>query len=215
MREAMPRTTLFLLRHAATKADLERPARVQGRGVNSPLDPLGVRQAELTRDLLALQPIRAVYTSPLRRAVQTARILAAPRGLPVQPLEALTDCDVGRWEKLTWEQIRAQDPEAAARFLADPAAAGYPEGETLAAVAARSGPALAGLLAGHAGLVVVVGHQAVHRAYLAGLMGLPPGGAQALCLEHCGVSVVHAEDGRAWVETLNATFHLQGARSAA
>src|SRR5438552_3915423 len=75
------RTTLYLLRHGATEANLARPARLQGRKHNPPLAPLGERQAALTRDLLAVRPIDFCYCSPLLRAVQTAEIIAAPHGL--------------------------------------------------------------------------------------------------------------------------------------
>src|SRR6478735_7363194 len=71
-------TTLYLIRHGATEANLASPPRLQGRKHNPPLARLGVRQAEATRDLLAIRPIEHCYTSPLLRAVQTAVIVAAP-----------------------------------------------------------------------------------------------------------------------------------------
>src|SRR5437868_6012181 len=87
------RTTLYLLRHAATEANLANPPRLQGRRHNPPLARLGVRQAEATRDFLAVRPIDVCYCSPLRRAVQTAAIVAVPHGLAPSPLDALTECD--------------------------------------------------------------------------------------------------------------------------
>jgi len=92
------RTYLYLIRHGATEANLARPPRLQGRRHDPPLARLGVRQAEATRDFLAIRPLDHCYCSPLLRAVQTAAIVAAPHGLSPRPLEALTECDVGRWE---------------------------------------------------------------------------------------------------------------------
>ncbi len=124
------KTVLYLIRHGATEANLARPARIQGRRHNPPLTRLGVRQAEATRDFLAIRPIDHCYCSPLLRAVQTAAIVAGPHGLSPQPLEALTECNVGRWEGLDWQTIRSLDPAGFQSFHANPAAFGYPGGES-------------------------------------------------------------------------------------
>src|ERR1700758_459933 len=122
------RTILYLLRHGATEANLARPPWLQGRRVDPPLARLGIRQAEATRDFLAIRPIDCCYCSPLLRAVQTAAIVAAPHSLMPRPLDALTECDVGRWEGLDWQTIRDSDPGSYARFHGNPAESGYPEG---------------------------------------------------------------------------------------
>src|SRR5262249_9601668 len=113
-------TVLYLIRHGATEANLAKPARLQGRRHNPPLARVGVRQAQATRDFLAIRPIHACYCSPLLRAVQTATIVAAPHGLAPIPVEALTECDVGRWEGLDWQTIRSLDPEGFQRFHGGP-----------------------------------------------------------------------------------------------
>src|SRR5438067_4219370 len=97
------KTVLYLLRHGATEANLATPPRLQGRRHNPPLARLGVRQAEATRDFLAIRPIEFCYSSPLRRAEQTAAIVAAPHRLTPTALEALTECEVGQWEGLDWQ----------------------------------------------------------------------------------------------------------------
>jgi broad specificity phosphatase PhoE len=208
---ADPRTVLYLIRHGATEANLARPARLQGRRHDPPLARLGVRQAEATRDFLAIRPIDHCYCSPLLRAVQTAAIVAAPHGLTPVPVEALTECDVGRWEGLDWQSIRTVDAEAHRLFLANPAEHGYPGGESFADVHRRVAPAIADLLAAHAGeSLLVVAHHIVNRTYLAGLLGLTPGQASQVILENCGISVVVRANGETTVGTLNAAFHLQG-----
>jgi broad specificity phosphatase PhoE len=205
------RTVLYLIRHGATEANLARPARLQGRRHNPPLARLGVRQAEATRDFLAIRPIDHCYCSPLLRAVQTAAIVAAPHGLSPQPLEALTECDVGRWEGLDWQTARALDPEGFQRFHANPAQFGYPGGESFRDVYERVTPAIDDLLANHAGRsVLVVAHHIVNRTYLAGLLGLTLDQAKQVTLDNCGISVVIRDGAETTVNTLNAAFHLQG-----
>ena len=205
------KTSLYLIRHGATEANLARPPRLQGRRHDPPLARLGVRQAEATRDFLAGRRLDVCYSSPLLRAVQTAAIIAAPHGLSPQPHPELTECDVGRWEGLDWQTVRRLDPDSYQRFHADPAAFGYPEGESFADVHDRAAPVIEDLLARHAGQsILVVGHHVVNRVYLAGLLGLDVEQARQVCLDPCAISIIERKGDRTGVLTLNAAFHLQG-----
>jgi broad specificity phosphatase PhoE len=204
-------TLLYLIRHGATQANLARPACLQGRRDNLPLAPLGIRQAEATRDFLAIRPIDRCYCSPLLRAAQTAAIVAAPHDLAPEPIDELTECDIGRWEGLDWQTIRKIDPEGYRRFHDNPAEFGYPGGESFADVHRRTAAAIDELLGAHAGeSILVVAHHVVNRTYLAGLLGLDPARARQVILDNCGISIVVRRDGRTTVGTLNAAFHLQG-----
>jgi broad specificity phosphatase PhoE len=205
------KTVLYLIRHGATEANLSSPPVLQGRRHNLSLTDFGVRQAEITRDFLAIRPIDACYSSPLRRAMQTACIIASPHGLRPKPIEALTECDVGHWEGLAWEDIRKRDAEAYARFMKNPAKHGYPGGESFADVSRRVSAALELLFRRHlGGAILVVGHHVVNRTYLAEVMGLPPEEARRVKLENCGISIVIRDAEHTAVATLNASFHLQG-----
>jgi broad specificity phosphatase PhoE len=184
---------------------------LQGRRHDPPLTPLGIRQAEATRDFLAIRPIDHCYCSPLRRAVETAAIVAAPHGVRPVPLEALIECDVGHWGGLDWQTIRRQDPDAYQRFMADPTDFGYPGGESFADVYERVQPCIDKLFSKHMGQsVLVIAHHVVHRTYLAGVLGLPLGNARQVILDNCGISIVVREKKETTVSTLNAAFHLQG-----
>jgi|SRR5262245_3601791 len=204
-------TTLFLIRHAATQANLLQPARLQGCRVNPDLAPLGYRQAAATRDFLAVRPMDFIYSSPLRRSLRTAEIIAGPHELTPVTVEALTECDVGDWEGRSWEEIREADPENYALYHADPSVHGYVGGENFRQVHDRAARAIDEIAARHEGAtVVVVSHHIVNRIYLAGLLGLGPARARAVSLDNCGISIVHRDHGRTTVATLNAAFHLQG-----
>ncbi|MFB4279747.1 histidine phosphatase family protein [Nonomuraea sp. MTCD27] len=76
----------------------------------------------------------AVWVSPVRAAWQTA----AAMGLEARVAPALREADCGRWGGLTYEQVAREEPEALARWLADPHAAPH-GGESLAALAERVG----------------------------------------------------------------------------
>jgi broad specificity phosphatase PhoE len=210
------KTVLYLLRHGATEANLAEPYRLQGRRHNPPLARLGIRQAEATRDFLAIRAIDQCYCSPLLRAFQTASIVAAPHGLSPQPLEALTECDIGRWEGLDWQAIRYLDAESYWRFQSNPAEHGYPGGESFQDVYNRASQAIDALLEQHHGqAILVVAHHVVNRTYLAGLLGLPIARAKQVSLDNCGISVVVRDEHGTSISTLNATFHLQGLSAAA
>ena len=205
------RTTLYLLRHAATDANLATPPRLQGRKHNPPLARLGVRQAEVTRDLLAVRPIDICYCSPLVRAVQTAAIVCAPHGIAPRPIPALTECDVGRWEGMDWQEVKFFDAEAYRNFMTDPATHGYPGGENFRQVQRRASAAIEEILAEYEGQsVLIVSHHVVNRIYLSDLLGLPLEQARQVSLDNCGISVVTRDGDKTSVSTLNAAFHLQG-----
>ncbi|HMP03616.1 MAG TPA: histidine phosphatase family protein [Gemmatales bacterium] len=202
---------LILVRHGATRANLDRPYWIQGKGRDEPLVPVGLQQAQAVRDYLRSWPITAVVTSPLQRARRTAEIVAEPHGLEVRVIESLHEGDVGRWEGRTWDEIQAADPEEYARFTADPGTHGYPGGENFSQVAARVVPLLSTLLETHAGQsVVVVGHQITHRAFLGHLLGIPAAAARRLRLDNGGVSLVRRAQGQHYLQTLNFTQHVDG-----
>ncbi len=204
-------TYLYLIRHAATEANLATPARLQGRRHNPPLARLGIRQAELTRDFLAVRPLEHCFTSPMLRAVQTASIIAAPHGLSPHPLDDLIECDIGNWEGLDWQAIRYLDADGYGRFMANPAEHGYPGGESFAEVYARASRCFERLLNDHAGQsILVVSHHIVNRVYLASVLGLGADKARQVALDNCGISVVVRDGDKTSVVTLNAAFHLQG-----
>jgi broad specificity phosphatase PhoE len=205
------KTTLYLIRHGATAANLLSPPTLQGRYQDPPLADIGVRQAEITRDLLAIRPIDACYSSPLRRAVQTASIIAQPHGLRPKHVDALVEIDVGQWEGLDWGTIRKSDNKAYAQFMKNPARFGYPGGENFSEVGKRVENAVETILAEHQGQrILVVSHHVVNRIYLAHLLGIPPSGARRVSLDNCGISVVVREAQRTSVTMVNACLHLQG-----
>ena len=205
------RTTLYLIRHAATAANLMRPARLQGRRTDPELAPVGLRQAAATRDFLAVRPIDVCVCSPLKRAMQTAAIVAAPHGLTPTPIADMTECDVGDWDGLDWGTIREREPEAYRSYMADPATFAYPGGESFGQVHARASAALERVLKDNVGKsVLAVSHHVVNRTILAGLLGLPIKQARQVVLDNCGISIVSREGDTTTVLTLNAAFHLQG-----
>lgn len=200
---------VYLIRHGATEHNLAEPPRLQGRRLNAPLAPEGRWQAERTAQLLAQANLKAVYTSPLLRAQQTAHLIALPHQAPIYELEGLIEVDVGRWEGRDWATIRQQDPEGYRRFEADAGQYGYPDGETFRQVQQRALATLHQIIPHHLGQsIAVVSHNVVNRCVLAHLLGIPVAQYRRITQDNCGVNVLWWKEENMKIITLNTVFHL-------
>src|SRR5580765_7161887 len=93
---------LFFVRHGESLANLGRV--FSNRGWKHPLTPDGREQSRILADQLAGQGVVAIYSSPLRRAVESAEILAARLGVRHIIDPALIEYDVGDYEDTDDEQ---------------------------------------------------------------------------------------------------------------
>lgn len=198
---------IYLARHGAT--DNNQAGVLQGQQDHPALSEQGLRQAAQLRDQLADRPIVAIYSSPLRRARQTAEIVATAHGLPVTTVDALMEVNVGRWEGRNWKDISATDAEAYGRFMENPAEYPYDGGETFTDVVARVKPALDALYERHLGkAIAVVAHSVVNRTYLATTLGIPLRLANRLTHQNCAINVLRRRRGNVQVVAMNSGFHL-------
>jgi broad specificity phosphatase PhoE len=153
-------TTILLARHGET--DWNRDNRFQGHA-DPPLNEAGRAQAAELAKALAHEPLAAVYTSPLRRAFETAAIAAAPHHLEPVPVEALREVDVGSWEGLTRAEVEHHFPDQYARWLEYEQ--GWDDGETYEEMGLRAIAALFELAAAHdGGRILAVSHGGPVRA---------------------------------------------------
>jgi len=120
---------IFLVRHCESVGNVEK--KLQG-WFDSPLTEQGKLQAEELARMLSGRGIRHVYSSPLHRAMDTARAIAAGSGCRVEELELLKEIDVGSGEGLTIDEVESRFPDELTRLrdrtLSD---ASLPGGETL------------------------------------------------------------------------------------
>ncbi len=200
---------IHLVRHGATAHNLLNPPRMQGRHIDEPLADSGREQAAAAAEALALQPISAAYSSPLRRAFQTAQAIAAKHALMPLQVENLAEADVGRWEDRSWVDIEANDNAAYLAFRDNPVASGYPGGENLAQVTHRVVAAIDQLATNHPGEhIVVVAHSVVNRLYLGELLSVPIALRRRLPQDNCSISLVKWRPEKTSIVTVNAIQHL-------
>ena len=180
---------ILLVRHGAT--EWSENGRHTGR-TDLPLIDKGLRQADRLPPLLATLSEGAlplVYTSPLRRAVETAR-----RGVPgveATVVDALAEYDYGAYEGLTQAQIDEQHPGW------DLFRDGCPGGETLHRVATRCDAFIAKLertAAGRTAIVFTHGH--LSRILTTRLVGLDPHAGAVLQNDTASVGIVADKRGQ-------------------
>ena len=156
-------TTIVLVRHGET--DWNRENRFQGRA-DPPLNDTGRAQARVLAAELGMESFAAAYTSPLRRAAETAAILAGALGVAAVPDGSLMEVDVGSWSGLTRTEVEARFPAGFARWLEY--GHGWDDGETYNELGARVVSGLADIAARHPGEVVLaVTHGGPIRSALA------------------------------------------------
>jgi broad specificity phosphatase PhoE len=137
-------TTILLARHGET--DWNHEGRFQGHA-DLALNATGRAQAaELAAELEAVE-LAAVYSSPLRRALETAEVVAAEHRLEPVAVDALREVDVGSWEGLTRAEVEARFPEQFAGWLDYDQ--GWADGESYEEMARRVVAALLELAAAH------------------------------------------------------------------
>ena len=190
--------SVWYIRHGENPANLT--GELSCRRVDYPLTDHGVEQARALAGLLSREPApAAIYASPLRRAAQTAQILATRLGLPVCTLEGLRELDVGDLEGRSDEQAWELYLEVAYAWQAGDHDRAYPGGEDFRHVLARLRAALTRALDHPPGSrVLMVAHDGLIRASLPALC---PGAAPpATGLPKCGIaklSVRETPDGPA------------------
>jgi broad specificity phosphatase PhoE len=193
---------VVLVRHAAPPISWRE--RVFGR-LDVELSPEGREHAERIAGALAAEPIAAVYTSPLRRAADTAAPLARTLGLEPVRIDDLRELDFGELEGLTVAEIRERWPELLG-WTAAPADCVFPGGEAVTALVERATRAVRGLAESHPGeTVVAFSHAVTIRAILADALAMPVASMFRLDQAHGGISVVEWHDGTPYVRLVNAS----------
>jgi alpha-ribazole phosphatase len=164
-------TRLVLVRHG------EPDDSVRGRCYGH-LDPglstRGHQQMRQGRRLLCEGPPSIIYSSPRRRALESAHHLA-PRQVNVVVDDRLREIDFGEFEGLTYDEIAARFPVTYQEWMRRPTDVVFPGGESFPAMTARVREVLDHLRRAHSGQrVVVVSHGGVNRIAIAHALGLEP-----------------------------------------
>ena len=183
-------STLLLIRHGDN--EYLKKNRLPGHQPGIHLNEHGRQQAaELARTLGPL-PIKAIYSSPLERAVETAEPLAKALGLEIQLRPLLTDVDPGKWTGRSWKVLRRTKEWKVIQYA--PSLFRFPGGETFLEAQQRVVATLEELSAAHKKeMIAVFFHADSIRLAVSYYLGLPVDNFQRLTIFAGSVTILGIE----------------------
>ena len=182
-------TRLLLVRHGQTDWNYE--GRYQGQA-DPPLNHQGRTQAQALAAQLTGEPLSAIYSSDLHRALETAQIIARGLAVPIQVDARLREIKLGRWEGMLYADIQAQYPALWWAREQDPVHVRAPDGENVAELTKRVYEMANEISARYtSGQVLVVTHGLVISVLKCRVLGIPmeqsfshiPGNTHLILLE--------------------------------
>ena len=199
-------TKLILARHGETVWNVEKIYR--GRtDVN--LDEVGIKQAELLGKYLSNWELEAIYSSPLRRALDTANIIAHYQKIGVHIVEGLIDFDYGEWQSLPEQEVKRLYPALLNEWHHNPHKVVMPGGESLEDVSKRAIEVVNDVLSKYQGSVVLVSHRVVNKVLICSLLGLDNSYFWNIKQDVGGITIFNYVDGRFVLTRHNDASHLR------
>jgi broad specificity phosphatase PhoE len=205
-------THVLLIRHGQSRGNAE--GRFGGH-TDTPLSSRGRRQAEATAKALASEKFNTIYSSDLKRAVETATPLAKLTRAPLEVTDAFRERSVGVMEGLTFEEAAAQHPEQYAALLHRDFEHVLLGGESYRQTLDRAATKLDEIIQKHKGGRIAVfthtGAICILILHLMGALDSPELKPVWIATANCGISRFDLrDDGFVRVLALNDTRHLIG-----
>lgn len=202
-------TVIYLVRHGECEGNADN--RLRGR-VDFPLNETGRLQAKAVAKALCCERLEYVYSSPLKRALETAEFIAAPHGLSVISREGFNNMRLGVWENRKKDELEKEFPEMWKLWLTNPESLNIEGAETSDNVQARAFAALNGIVNSHRGArIAVVSHRGVLKPLIAAALGIAKPYMWRIHLDNasCSCLTYTQERGYTLIKS-NSVEHLQG-----
>lgn len=198
---------IILARHGET--DWNASEIFRGRA-DVQLNETGRKQAEMLGEYLGREEIDFIYSSPLMRAVETARAIAGYHRLEVSTVANLTDFHFGDWQGLSRREVAGKYPELYRDWLDTPEQVRIPGGESLEDVRQRAVPFVEdAIMRCGEGRIVFVSHRVVSKVLICGLLGLALSHFWNIAIDTGGVTRFSCGDGRLVLTGHNDTSFLR------
>ena len=204
-------TEIILARHGETDWNVEEVFR--GR-IDVELNETGIKQAELLAEYLKGLSIAAVYSSPLKRALKTAEMIAGYHDLNVGTAPGLIDFDFGKWQGLSHQEVKDSYKELYAEWIRNPHQVEMPGGESLDDVRIRAVGVVDEVIAQYEGIVVLVSHRVVNKVLICALLGLDNSHFWNIRQDTGGITVFACENGQFVLVSHNDTSYLKPVQKA-
>ena len=199
-------TKIILARHGETEWNVGEVFR--GR-IDIELNETGTKQAELLAEYLSDSEIDAIYSSPLKRALKTAEVIASHHKLDVEIAPGLIDFDFGKWQGLSHQEVKDKYKALYAEWVSRPDQARMPDGESLNDVRERAMSVVGDVIAKHEETVVLVAHRVVNKVLICALLGLDNSHFWDIRQDTCGITTFTYENGRFILTEHNNTSYLR------
>jgi broad specificity phosphatase PhoE len=199
-------TEVIIARHGQTEWNVGEVFR--GR-IDIALDETGLKQAELLAEYLSKKMIEAIYSSPLKRAVQTAEAIVHLHNLKVEIAPGLIDFNFGKWQGLPHQEVKEKYRELYAEWDLSPHRVRMLDGESLGDVRKRAIGVVDGVVSKHKGTVVLVAHRVVNKVLICALLGLDNSHFWNIKQDTCGMTTFTYENGQFILTEHNNTSYLQ------
>lgn len=200
-------TTVYLVRHCQSTGNTE--GRFQGQ-FDAPVGEEGRKQLALLALRFRNEPIDGIYSSPLTRAMETAKAVNEFHGLPIIAHPGLIEIGAGDIENMPVTEVIEKYPELSRHWMETPDLCRFPHGETMRQVYDRVNAAIDGILAENPGkrLFVATHGGVLRNIYARVAHGCPEGVRDGTVFGNTGVNVLEAEDGRLRFTQVNDLDHL-------
>lgn len=200
---------LILIRHGETEWNTLH--RAQGR-TDIPLNQQGIAQAQALAEHFSGKRVDLILSSPLCRALDTAKALSRTVNAPIKIAEELTEIRFGIWEGLSFNDIRKDYPELMHKWQEYPYSCKIPGAESPEEVMQRVVPYLKKVIEENPEkTIAVVSHTLPLKVALAAAMGLPFDNMHVFRLDNTGYSELEFRpDGKCILTCLNVATHLKG-----
>jgi len=199
-------TEIHLVRHGETEWNVGEIFR--GR-IDIELNETGIKQAELLAQYLSKTKIEAIYSSPLKRALRTAKIIAHLHNLEVNIAPGLIDFDYGQWQGLSHQEVKEKYQELYALWTEHPEQIKMPAGESLNKVRERAMDVVKNIIARYKGAVVLISHRVVNKVLICALLGLNNSHFWKIKQDTCGITTFTYENGQFILTRHNDTSYLE------
>jgi probable phosphoglycerate mutase len=199
---------LILIRHGETERNSE--AKLQGGKSDIPLDEEGRKQAHCLGLALKGEKLKAIYSSPLKRALDTAQAIAVHHHLKVETDHALAEIDMGFIDGLDLAEVKESQADFWKRWRQEDYSAPLPGGESPLQVQKRAWGVVQEIIGGNPeGSVVVVSHAISLQTIITAILGAPLSSFTRFHLGVASITILHIDDNRASLVLLNDTCHLK------
>ena len=196
---------IFLIRHAVTELNKQR----RYCGVSDvSLSCEGLKQAQCVAELLSQEEIDSIYTSPLKRCLETSNPIAKSHNIRSEPLAGLGEINFGLWEGLTFDEIQADYPDEIKVWFDKPDDFTFPQGESVCDFRDRVINSIDEIIKGE-GNCLVVAHGGSIRLVICYLCGWPMSCLHSFGLSSASLTILEHYEDSTVVRVLNDTCHLK------